>query len=404
MTWPSVQLKDVCTFMTGGTPSTKDEANYADGDIPWIASGDIHRREIFDASKRITQKGMEESPAKFLPENSVLIALNGQGRTRATVALLRMPGATCNQSIVAIIPNSPRTLDYRYLFMTLRSMYQQLRNLTGDKNRAGLNMRLIGNVRIPLPPLAEQKRIAGILDTADAMRTRRRESLAQLDALLQSTFLNLFGDGKRNPNCWPVAPIGDLTIDVRGGASLRPEDFTSTGFPVLHKGAIKPRGVVELDGGKKTYASEEYAQSKPHSVVTREFTVVTLRDLVPSGPSIGLAAHLGNAPYSEHLLAQGTYGFRLDQTRIVPDYFVALSNDAGFRTIFKRFSVGSTQIHIRNPIYQKIQVPLPPLDLQHRFATIAESIEQQRASQRAHLAELDTLFASLQQRAFRGDL
>jgi len=282
--------------------------------------------------------------------------------------------------------------------------WMRLEQFTRGAGVPTLNRNLVHVVEIPLPPLAEQKRIAGILDAADNLRARRRESLTQLDTLLQSTFLDLFGDGKQNPNQWPLAPIGSLITDVRGGASLKPEDFTSTGFPVLHKGAIKARGAIEIDAGKKTYARTEYAESKPRSVVNREFTVVTLRDLVPSGPSIGLAAHLGAAPYSEYLLAQGAYGFRLDQAKIMADYFVALSNDVGFRTVFKRFSVGSTQIHIRNPIYRKIEVPLPPIDLQHRFATIVESIEQQKTKQHAHLAELDTLFAALQQRAFNGEL
>lgn len=71
--------------------------------------------------------------------------------------------------------------------------------------------------------------------------------------------------------------------------------------------------------------------------------------------------------------------------------------------MLRRYAVGSTQIHIRSPIYQQIEVPAP-LYLQQRFATIVESIEQQKTTQRAHLAELDTLFASLQSRAFRGDL
>jgi type I restriction enzyme S subunit len=88
----------------------------------------------------------------------------------------------------------------------------------------------------------------------------------------------------------------------------------------------------------------------------------------------------------------------------MPQYFVALPNDVGFRTVLKRFAVGSTQIHIRNPIYQKIEIPIPPIGLQNAFELFAISLKRQQTTHRTHLAELDTLFASLQSRAFRGEL
>ena len=99
--WHTEKIGDVCRLMTGGTPSRANR-DYFDGEIKWLVSGDIHQGEIFDCAGRITEAGMNASNAKFLPVNSVLIALNGQGKTRGTVALLRTT-ATCNQSLVAYI-------------------------------------------------------------------------------------------------------------------------------------------------------------------------------------------------------------------------------------------------------------------------------------------------------------
>lgn len=155
--WKMVEIGEMCNLMTGGTPRSTVKEYYG-GDIKWIVSGDIHLGEIFDCPNRITQKGLVNSNAKYLPINSVLIALNGQGKTRGTVALLRTL-ATCNQSIVSIFSKNRESLISEYLYLILKRMYLQIRNLTGDNQRSGLNMSLIRNINIPLPPLEMQERI-----------------------------------------------------------------------------------------------------------------------------------------------------------------------------------------------------------------------------------------------------
>ena len=208
-----VKIGDVCSLMTGGTPKTTISEYYENGTVPWIVSGDIHKGEIFDCDKKITELAVENSNARYLPKDSVLIALNGQGKTRGTVALLRASNATCNQSIVSINPNDQRELLSDYLFYFLKSQYRQIRNITGDKDRAGLNMPLIRSIEIPLPPLEEQKRIAAILDKADAIRRKRQQAIDLADDFLRSVFLDMFGDPVTNPKRWDVKKFGKV-IDV----------------------------------------------------------------------------------------------------------------------------------------------------------------------------------------------
>ena len=153
--WEILELGEICSLMTGGTPKSTNKDFYEDGEIPWIVSGDIHKEEIYDCKGRITQQGFESSNTKFLPVNSVLIALNGQGKTRGTVAILRTK-ATCNQSIVSIMPNEANKLKTEYLYVCLKSLYQQIRNLTGDNERSGLNMPIIRTIKIPLAPIKTQ--------------------------------------------------------------------------------------------------------------------------------------------------------------------------------------------------------------------------------------------------------
>ena len=153
-----IEIGELCTLTTGGTPKTGVKDYYNPGTIKWLVSGDIHTTEIFDCEGRISELGMKESNAKFLPENSVLIALNGQGKTRGSVALLRTK-ATCNQSLVSIMPNDSEELLSEYLFLCLKNMYMEIRNLTGHKDRSGLNMPIIKKIKIPLVSIKAQKEI-----------------------------------------------------------------------------------------------------------------------------------------------------------------------------------------------------------------------------------------------------
>ena len=156
--WEMVDLGEICTLKTGGTPKSTKKEYYENGTIPWLVSGDIHKEEIFDCEGRITQEGLDSSNAKLLPKDSVLIALNGQGKTRGTVAILRFE-ATCNQSLVSILPSDEETLLVEYLFVCLSGMYKAIRNLTGDNQRSGLNMPIIKGIKIPHAPISIQKEI-----------------------------------------------------------------------------------------------------------------------------------------------------------------------------------------------------------------------------------------------------
>ena len=100
-----------------------------------------------------------------------------------------------------------------------------------------VNRREFLATEIPLPPLAEQKRIAKILDAADALRAKRRESLVQLDALLQSTFLEMFGDPVENPKGWPMVTLGDVVERFDGGKNVAQSE-TPTKHRILRVSAV----------------------------------------------------------------------------------------------------------------------------------------------------------------------
>jgi type I restriction enzyme S subunit len=171
--WIETTVGDNSTAFAGGTPGTK-VSSYWGGKIPWMSSGELHKKRIFDVAGRITDLGLSNSPAKWVPVNSVLVGLAGQGKTRGTVAISRME-LTTNQSIAAIVPYV--TVDAEFLYHNLDSRYDELRDLSsGDGGRGGLNLKILAALSLMLPPTVhEQAAIAAVLSDMDS-------DLATLDA------------------------------------------------------------------------------------------------------------------------------------------------------------------------------------------------------------------------------
>lgn len=164
--WKEATIDSITkTIITGGTPSTLID-EYWGGDIPWLSSTEIHQKMITKATKNITDSGLNNSSAKIAPQNSVLIALAGQGKTRGTAGFLGFPMAL-NQSLAALVPSEET--DPKFLFYLIESMYQELREVSsGDGGRGGLNKRLIRSIAVNVPKeKAEQEAIGQILTSMD---------------------------------------------------------------------------------------------------------------------------------------------------------------------------------------------------------------------------------------------
>ncbi|WP_428096965.1 restriction endonuclease subunit S [Candidatus Rariloculus sp.] len=276
----------------------------------------------------------------------------------------------------------------RYLVRVLEN-YDVTPWITGS-TRAKLTKAGASKIQIPLPPLAEQKRIARILDAADALRAKRREALAQLDTLLQSTFLDMFGDPVTNSNI-PSAIMTALVtkfIDYRGKSPEKSKE----GVPLITAKIVKEKEVKEPN---EFIPANSYDAWMRRGIPNPGDVVITTE--APMG-------EVALVPDYKAAFAQRLLVLQPDETKVKSIYLMwALTMPFVIRQLRQR-STGSTVTGIRSREFKKVTLPIPSLDLQRRFAAIVESVEQQKASQRAHLAELDTLFASLQSRAFRGDL
>lgn len=151
----------------GATPSTTKKEYWENGTISWMSSGEVNYGEVYKTEKYITKEGYENSSTKMLPVNTVVIALAGQGKTRGTVAITRIPLCT-NQSLCGIVTNDLVYSEYLRYF--LQSQYNKLRAISsGDGTRGGLNLKMINEFVIPVPPLEKQQEIVSILDRFDSL-------------------------------------------------------------------------------------------------------------------------------------------------------------------------------------------------------------------------------------------
>ena len=186
--WEVVKIKEFTDCTAGGTPSTVI-SEYWNGGIPWMNSGELHLKQVYDVSGRITELGLNNSSTSVVPKNSVLIGLAGQGKTRGTVAISRIPLCT-NQSIAAVFPNN--LFCSEYLFYNLENRYEELRSLsTGDGGRGGLNLTIIRNLAVPFPSHPEQTAIAQTLSDMDSEIAALEARAAKLAHIKQGLMQNL---------------------------------------------------------------------------------------------------------------------------------------------------------------------------------------------------------------------
>ncbi|MBE0549245.1 MAG: restriction endonuclease subunit S [Rubrivivax sp.] len=251
---------------------------------------------------------------------------------------------------------------------------------------------------VPLPPLPEQRRIAAILDQADALRAKRREALAQLDSLTQSIFIEMFGDPGPNPKSWAELELGQLIVGTPNNGIFKKNEEYGAGTPVVWVEELFKGNEIDCSNSRALLAS------------TRDKARYGLRngDLLFCRSSLKLAGIGYNNVYlgedDEALFECHVIRVSPNQKRIEPRFLnYALRLPSQRQKLFK-FAKTVTMTTIDQDGLLKVSVPVPTLDLQREFCRYLAAVEVVRRRQMATVAELDALFASLQHRAFAGQL
>lgn len=186
------RMGDYASITVGGTPSTAIPS-YWGGEIPWMASGDVHKKRIKDVDGRITQKGLQFSNATMVSPPAVAVALAGQGKTRGTAALTEIE--ICTNQSVALIKTRESSISSTYLFHLLTHEYEDLRAASAGGGRAGLSKTILENYEIGFPVIHEQKAIATVLDTVDEAIQSTQAMLDKQDKIKQGLLHDLLTRG-----------------------------------------------------------------------------------------------------------------------------------------------------------------------------------------------------------------
>lgn len=272
------------------------------------------------------------------------------------------------------------------------------RNLTTATSIAHLTKEKLELAPFPDAPFHEQQRIATILDAADALRTKRREALAQLDSLTQAIFIEMFGDPATNPRRWSRKALGELMTEGPQNGLYKPASEYGSGSLILRIDGFYDGKVTGMESLKRVRLSADEIRSyglKPGDIVINR---------VNSMEYLGKSAVI--PPLAEAVVFQSNMmRFRANQEVANPDYVIAFLQSGFVKSqIHTAAKHAVNQSSINQQDVRGFQINVPPLPLQREFSVRAAAVETLKAAHRASLAEMDALFASLQHRAFRGEL
>lgn len=384
-----VLIGELCDFQNGGTPSRAVE-QYFMGDLPWITGADITSPIVTTARSFITAEALHNSAATRVSAGTVLLV------TRTSVGKVAVAGVDLafSQDITALSARDGM-VHTPYLVSYLRSKQEHLASQGRGATIKGITREVVAKLKIPLPPLPEQRRIADILDKADALRAQRRVALAELDSLTQSIFLDLFGDPVANPFGWPLVSADDLCERVTVGIVVQPASYyQQSGVPALRSLNIRPN---KIRMENLVYFSSSDNETKLAKTRVRAGDVLLVRSGQP-GTAAVVPSELDGVNAIDLLIATP------NTAKVDPSYLCFYFNSDGGKRMALGAQRGQVQKHLNVGSLKEAPIPIPPLTLQRSFARRITAIETLKSRHRAALAELDTLFASLQHRAFRGEL
>ncbi len=385
--WPEVRLADICEITIGRTPS-RDQPQYWDGELPWASIADLNQGKRIKATKeRITSLGAVHSGSRLIPEGTVLLSFK---LSVGKVSISGIPLYT-NEAIAALPLLSHEQADPAFLAWALRS-----KDLTKGLDRAAkgltLNKAKLEDVRIPLPPLPEQRRIAAILDEADVLRAKRRAALAQLDEMAQAIFVEMFGDPISNSKKWPIAKLGSIAEIERGKFTPRPRNdpsYYNGQYPFIQTGDINS------SGGRLRMWSQSLNEKGRR--VSRSFPPGTVVIAIV-GATLGVTAILEIEAYCP----DSVIGLQVRASKGTAEYVEHLLRI--WRPIFISQAPETARANMNLETLRPLEVPAPPVQLQRSFSEHVIAIEGVKATSLRQLTELDAIFASLQQSAFAGEL
>lgn len=375
--WSQVILDDLAEVERGKfSVRPRNDPRYFGGKMPFVQTGDVTGSDVYlkGFSQTLNEHGIKVS--KVFPENTILITIAANiGDTTIT----QYPVA-CPDSVVAIQPKKEltNTIFLKNIIDLQKDFLDSQATQNAQKN---INLQVLKPLELIVPKLEEQTKIASFLSAVDekiAQLTKKHELLSQYkQGMMQKLFsqqIRFKADDGSEFGEWENKPLKYFIINHVGGASLTPNDFVSESeYEVIPKKAITFNGKLSLDENSPTYCTKSFFEENLKNTVNKDYLITVLRDLVPSGPSIGYIVQFQSS--KTYILAQGVYGFQIT-LNLNKDFLIHFSNTKQYRLVMKSIMVGSTQVHIRNQDFFGIEIPVPPLEEQTKIANFLSAIDQ----------------------------
>lgn len=379
-------LCDLVTFKGGGTPS-KQVVEYWNGDIPWATVKDFTSTSLSATQDFISQDGLRNSSANLIPKGHVIIPT----RMSLGKAAINTVDLAINQDLRALVPKI--SLDTRFLLHAILSLKDEIIRKGSGATVKGITQDELYKLEIAFPPLDDQIRIAHLLGKVEGLIAQRKQHLQQLDELLKSVFLEMFGDPVRNEKGWDKPELKAFGKISTGNTPPRndPANYDDDFIEWIKTDNITGDAVFVTPSAE--HLSETGAK-RGRTVSTGALLVACIAGSVES---IGRAA-----------LTDRTVAFNQQINAIQPKADV---NPLYLYGLFK-LSRAYIQSHATKGMkkiltkgdFEQITMIKPPLDIQNQFAAIVEKIEGVKTRYQQSLADLETLYGALSQQAFKGEL
>ncbi|ASK67684.1 hypothetical protein CF168_01770 [Shewanella bicestrii] len=408
--WMLKIVRDTSKLSAGGTPSTQVTEYWENGTIPWMSSGEVHKKRVHSVDNCITTLGLENSSAKMFPSKSILVALAGQGKTRGTVAISEIE-LTTNQSIAAIIVKD-KSVYPDFLYHNLDSRYEELRGVSGGSGRAGLNLAILGDLDVLLPPLPEQQKIAKILTSVDEVIDKTQAQIDKLKDLKTGMMQELLTQGVcidgqphtefkdspvgRIPNTWRCKKLGELVIE-KGlqtgpfGSQLHSHEYIESGIPVVMPKDMKGNRVSK--DSIAMISKEKAEELDKHRVVEGDILFSRRGD-------IGRFA-LIEEQNSGWVCGTGALRVRVS-SELNASFLAAYLTLKAVIEWLNVNAVGQTMLNLNTSILAELPVVVPSKSEQLLIAKTLKSIDDNLNTKLGRLEQLDLMKKALMQDLLTG--
>jgi type I restriction enzyme S subunit len=366
--WHFESLGKCCTIVSGATPR-RNVPEYWGNHIPWVTPKDISHLDspvLEDTPEYISKAGYKSCSANLLPEGSVLFS------SRAPIGLVALTGREMctNQGFKSLIPGEK--VHSEYLYHCMKWMAPKIAELGNGATFKEVSKEVVSRVKIPLPPLAEQKRIASILDKADAIHRKRLQATKLADDFFRATFLDMFGDIPAKKSKYDFKPVRPFCSARSGKSSKKVITNKKTDYPIYGGNGVNGWATAPL-------------YHEPVIVLGRV------------GQQCGIVHQTsGPAWVTDNAIVLEI----TNKKKLHPIYLTAALKNSLLRTTVERLDLP----FINQSIIMDYPLPLPPIAKQIEYVKIVDKFRMLQLKHNKLIESSKTMFSSLTQRAFRGEL